>query len=156
MSQSRNEKVLHILKAADGPLTPSVIASRIAESWCCHGGDFRYPQSAQISPILKRISAKRVEGGWVFDGSEKSIEKCCNCRFYHAEKEAHYGMVQDQPLHPGDYEAPCRRYPPVRGDVDYYGALGGQDVHRDAYAGPTVNSQDWCGEWKAANREVRP
>lgn len=65
----RNEKVRAVLAAATGPLSPSEIASKINEPWCCWGP--RAGMSAPISPVCKRIGAVVVKRGqWVLPGSK--------------------------------------------------------------------------------------
>ena len=58
----RNEKVRKVLLAANCPLSPSEIASRINEPWCCWGP--RAGMSAPISPVCKRIGAIGNKGKW--------------------------------------------------------------------------------------------
>lgn len=42
-------------------------------------------------------------------------EQCSNCKFYDLENQKTLGILNDDELHPEDYESKCRRYPPVRG-----------------------------------------
>ena len=77
-----------------------------------------------------------------------NAERCGTCRFYDRENEMKHDMNTDELLHEEDYEAPCRRFPPVRGDVDYFGGLVGMGLLRDAYRGPVVQTIAWCGEWQ--------
>lgn len=78
-------------------------------------------------------------------------KKCCgNCKFYSKDTERHFGLVSDEPLHQGDYESECLRYPPTRGEPAYYGELSECDVHRDCFHQPIVNILAWCGEFKDA------
>jgi hypothetical protein len=79
-----------------------------------------------------------------------NTERCGTCRYYDRDNETTYDLESDEPLHPDDYEAKCRRFPPVRGEVDYFGPLIGRDVLRDAYSGPVVQTIAWCGEWRRA------
>jgi hypothetical protein len=63
-TEHRNAAVLKVLQEADGPMTPTKIAKKINEPWCCPWG----PCSAPISPVLKRIGAVRVvhsAGKWI-------------------------------------------------------------------------------------------
>ena len=78
-------------------------------------------------------------------------ERCGTCRFYNRTHETRHDQLSDIPLHEEDYEAECRRFPPVRGDADYFGELGNMGVLRDAYSGPTVNTAAWCGEWRSVD-----
>lgn len=60
----RNEKVRKVLASAVRPLSPSEIASKINEPWCCWARGAG--MSAPISPVLKRIGATAVRRGqWV-------------------------------------------------------------------------------------------
>ncbi len=80
-----------------------------------------------------------------------SDERCGNCKFYDKQNEITHSQLDDGPLHEHDFEAVCRRYPPVRGDADFYGSLSQSDVQRDCFSGPIVNCHTgWCGEWKPA------
>ena len=58
-TEHRNAAVLRVLRAADGPMTPTQIAAQIAEGWCCYGGCPSGATSAPISAVLKRIGAVR-------------------------------------------------------------------------------------------------
>ncbi len=60
-SQERDEKVRAVLRIANEPLSPSEIARRIKEPWCCDGG---FGMSAPITPICKRIGAVGDKGKW--------------------------------------------------------------------------------------------
>lgn len=87
---------------------------------------------------------------------ETGGEECCrNCKFYWLEKETIRGHAEDEPLHPDDRESECRRYPPVRGDAEYYGCMVDADVLRDYFSGPIVQSVYWCGEWRPRHNHVR-
>ncbi len=77
-----------------------------------------------------------------------NAERCGTCRFYNRDNETTRDLQSDWPLHEEDHEATCRRFPPVRGDADYFGTLPGAGVLRDAYSGPTVQTVSWCGEWR--------
>lgn len=60
----RDERVRVVLRDALRPITPSEIASRINEPWCCWAP--RAGMSAPISPCLKRIGATKVKRGlWI-------------------------------------------------------------------------------------------
>ncbi|MFM7008255.1 MAG: hypothetical protein ACKO0Z_02785 [Betaproteobacteria bacterium] len=86
-----------------------------------------------------------------------NAERCGNCRFYDRENETKLNLKSDEPLHEDDYEAPCRRFPPVRGDAKYFGAMGEMELLRDAYSGPFVQTVAWCGEWQpCANDAPNP
>lgn len=60
MSAERDEKVRAVLMAATEPLGPTEIARRVGEPWC---GSGNYWQSAPITPICRRIGARRVGNG---------------------------------------------------------------------------------------------
>lgn len=75
-------------------------------------------------------------------------ERCGNCRFYHIAKQRTRGVLDDTLLHEDDYEAECRRLPPVRLDASYTGSMGGSDTMYDCFGGPIVNNLAWCGEWR--------
>lgn len=77
-----------------------------------------------------------------------AIEECSSCRFYHRQEEYKSDLNSDQPLHPDDFEAVCRRYPPSRFDEDYFGKLAEMGTLADGFAGPTVNAKGWCGEFR--------
>ena len=79
-----------------------------------------------------------------------NAERCGTCRFYDRDNETTHDLQSDEPLHENDYEAPCRRFPPVRGDADYFGKLSDMGLLRDAYSGPIVQTVAWCGEWRRA------
>ncbi len=79
-----------------------------------------------------------------------NAERCGTCRFYDRERETTRDLQSDEKLHEEDHEAECRRFPPVRGDADYFGKLGDAGLLRDAYSGPTVQTIAWCGEWRPA------
>ena len=55
----RNYAVLMELMRAPGGLTPTQIAQRIGQPWCCAHGAC----SAPISPVLKRIGAVKLRRG---------------------------------------------------------------------------------------------
>jgi len=76
-----------------------------------------------------------------------NTETCRGCKFYHLDQETTMGHVDDKKAHQDDFEAECRRYPPVRGDAEYYGAMPGNDLLRDCFSGPIVQAIGWCGEW---------
>jgi len=59
----RDNKVLAVLAAANEPLGPTEIARRIGEEWC-FGGEYGYPSSSQIVPILRRIGAVKADGAF--------------------------------------------------------------------------------------------
>jgi hypothetical protein len=80
-----------------------------------------------------------------------AIENCRTCRFYRIEEETRFGIRDDDPLHKDDYEAECRRFPPTRGDKDYWGEMEAPDVLRDFFSGPIVQALYWCGEWSPRN-----
>ncbi len=75
-------------------------------------------------------------------------ERCGNCRFYAEAEERGPVRNGEQDFDEQDLESECRRYPPVRGDADYFGPMVGVDLLAGAYAHPVVNKFDWCGEWK--------
>lgn len=75
-------------------------------------------------------------------------EKCGNCRFYNLAVETKRSLIDDEELNELDYESECRRYPPKIGDEGYHGKLGKFFGIADCYAHPTVNTKDWCGEYK--------
>lgn len=77
---------------------------------------------------------------------------CGGCKFYHLDDERTEGLLDDEELHPDDYESECRRYPPVRGDAEYYGGMLDDNMLHQRYRGPVVPSIGWCGEW--AQREA--
>ena len=79
-----------------------------------------------------------------------NAERCGTCRFYDRDNETTRDLQSDAPLHEDDYEASCRRFPPVRGDAGYFGKLSDISLLRDAYSGPTVQTVAWCGEWRRA------
>ena len=54
----RNAAVLAVLKAAERPLSPSEIASRVNQPWCCDGN---YPKTSAISPVCARIHAVQAD-----------------------------------------------------------------------------------------------
>ncbi len=62
----RNAKVRAVLEAATRPMSPTLIAERIGEPWCC------YPpytagsgMSSAITPVCKRIGAiQPARGLW--------------------------------------------------------------------------------------------
>ena len=56
----RNAKVLAALKKFKGPVSPTQIADEINEPWCMDG---RYPKTAVISVICKRIGAVQPRRG---------------------------------------------------------------------------------------------
>lgn len=74
-------------------------------------------------------------------------KQCKNCIFYHIEQQTTRDLNDDTLLHECDYEAECRRYPPVRVDADYSGIMGEQGILRDHFSGPIVQATSWCGEW---------
>jgi hypothetical protein len=76
--------------------------------------------------------------------------RCGTCRFYDRYKETTRDLQSDEPLNREDYEAPCLRFPPVRGDAEYFGELSSMSLLRDAYSGPIVQTIAWCGEWQRA------
>lgn len=76
-------------------------------------------------------------------------EMCRTCKFYCIENELTLGLRNDDKLHPDDYESECRRYPPVRGDKDYFGEMKKPDLLSDYYSGPIVNAKYWCGEYRS-------
>jgi hypothetical protein len=57
----RNAKVRAILESAAEPMTPTDIATKIGEPWCCpaHTG----PLSSTISPVCQRIGAIQPQRG---------------------------------------------------------------------------------------------
>ena len=73
--------------------------------------------------------------------------RCGTCRFYDRKNETQRDLISDQELHKDDYEAECRRFPPVRGDAEYCGEMAGRKVLSESYCWPTVRSVDWCEEW---------
>lgn len=75
-------------------------------------------------------------------------EKCRDCRFYFLEEETITNFYDDSPRRPDEFEAECRRFPPVRGDADYYGNLTVCNYKSDCFSGPIVNALHWCGEFK--------
>lgn len=77
-----------------------------------------------------------------------SKEMCRNCKFYSLEQERRHWIISDEELHKDDFEAICRRYPPTRGDKDFYGEMKEVTILCDFFDGPTVNALYWCGEWK--------
>lgn len=60
MSKEREDAVRKVLMAATEPIGPTEIARRIGEPWCCDG---HYGLSAPITPICRRIGARRVGNG---------------------------------------------------------------------------------------------
>lgn len=85
-----------------------------------------------------------------------NAERCGTCRFYDRESETTRDIKSDNPLHEEDYEATCRRFPPVRGDADYFGNLHELGLLRYAYTGPTVQTTAWCGEWRGNEAPCSP
>lgn len=82
--------------------------------------------------------------------TEKTISQRCGvCRFYNKQEETTHNHQTEEPLNDIDYEAECRRFPPLRGDSEYYGRLGDLAVLCEGYGWPTVNAMSWCGEWKS-------
>ena len=79
-----------------------------------------------------------------------TIEKCSTCKFYRMDQEVRRGLVSDDRLHPNDFEAECRRYPPTHGEVAYFGSLTDMDIQCDVFSGPIVSNSGWCGEWRPA------
>lgn len=78
------------------------------------------------------------------------IQRCGTCRFYNLAEEFKADQQNGlEELHPDDYEAECRRYPPARGDAKFYGDLDHGPVMSDKFAFPIVNTLSWCGEWAA-------
>ena len=75
-------------------------------------------------------------------------ERCGTCKFYKIEEETKRGHINDDEIHEDDFEAECRRYPPVRGDKDYFGSINDPDLLRDFFSGPSVQTTNWCGEWR--------
>ena len=75
-------------------------------------------------------------------------EECKNCKFYFIEEETVRAIETDEELHPDDYESECRRFPPVRGDSDYYGKMINPYQLNDYYGHPVVKCKAWCGEWR--------
>jgi hypothetical protein len=55
----RNAKVRAVLEKATEPMTPTDIAAKINEPWCCPYG----PTSAPISPVCQRIGAVQPRKG---------------------------------------------------------------------------------------------
>ena len=88
----------------------------------------------------------------VANGVHKTDWRCGTCRFYDRENEMQRGLISDRELHEDDYEAECRRFPPVRGDAEYFGTMVNSEVLSESYCWPTVRSADWCGEWASRDR----
>ena len=88
----------------------------------------------------------------VASGVHKTDWRCGTCRFYNRENETRRGLISDQELHEDDYEAECRRFPPVRGDAECCGKMADCEVLCESYCWPTVRSLDWCGEWASRDR----
>ena len=78
------------------------------------------------------------------------MKHCRNCKFYNLEDETVAGE-DDEILNPVDFESECKRYPPVRGDAEYYGDMNG-GLLRDCFSGPIVQAINWCGEWHGRER----
>jgi len=75
-------------------------------------------------------------------------EFCRTCRYYFIEFENRHNLLTDEPLDVDEYEAECRRFPPVRGDKSYYGKMRDAHVLHLMFSGPIVQAISWCGEWK--------
>jgi hypothetical protein len=76
-----------------------------------------------------------------------NTERCGTCRYYDRDNETTFDLESDEPLHPYDYEARCRRFPPAHESAEDHTKAG---VLRDAYSGPVVQTIAWCGEWRQA------
>lgn len=83
-----------------------------------------------------------------------SKKMCGNCKFYFAEEEVTRARIDDSEIHPKDYSSECRRFPPVRGDEDFYGKMEDLNLLHEGYTYPAVNCISWCGEWKRAKCDV--
>lgn len=60
-TEDRNQAVLAVLRATDQALGPTEIAKRVNAQWCVH--PIHGPQSAPVTPVLRRIGALRVGQG---------------------------------------------------------------------------------------------
>lgn len=60
-AEERNQAVLAVLRATDHAIGPTEIAKRIGAQWCVHPQ--HGPQSAPITPVLRRIGALRTAAG---------------------------------------------------------------------------------------------
>ena len=86
---------------------------------------------------------------WENDMDLLNYKRCGTCQFYNRDNETTCDLHTDEPLHEEDYEAPCRRFPPVRDiDASYDLEVNICVVRRDLYTGPIVQNTAWCGEWK--------
>lgn len=99
--------------------------------------------------------AAGLSHGWHGEISmEWQDQRCGNCRFYRRDAETTRRLSDDSPLHPDDYEAECRRFPPTRGDPALFGEITeAHNVLYDFFSGPIVNTGYWCGEWKSRSDE---
>lgn len=88
----------------------------------------------------------------VTNGAHGLDWRCGTCRFYDKKNETQRCFISDRELHEDDYEAECRRFPPVRGDAEYLGTMVNCEVLSEFYCWPTVRSVDWCGEWASRDR----
>lgn len=77
-------------------------------------------------------------------------DTCRQCRYYDLDNETTADIHTGLPFSSeDDYEAECRRFPPVRGDAEYFGRLGQLERLSHGFSGPYVQSIYWCGEWTA-------
>lgn len=77
-------------------------------------------------------------------------DTCRQCRYYDLDNETTDDINTGYPFpSEADYEAECRRFPPVRGDAEYFGRLGQLERLSHCFSGPYVQSIYWCGEWTA-------
>ncbi len=86
-----------------------------------------------------------------------AYDTCRQCRYYDLDNETTHNIDTGDPLQSeDDYEAECRRFPPVRGDAEYFGSLDQLVRLSHGFSGPWVQSIYWCGEWTARQPSVTP